>query len=33
MKSGGVEGGTLDGKPVIILTTVGAQSGKIRKFR
>jgi|SRR5882672_5500582 len=30
--SGGVEGGTLDGKPVIIVTSVGAQSGKIRKF-
>jgi F420H(2)-dependent quinone reductase len=27
----GVEGGTLEGKPVVILTTVGAKSGKIRK--
>lgn len=29
--SGGTEGGTLEGKPVIILTTRGAKSGKIRK--
>ena len=29
--TGGVEGGTLDGKPVIILTFKGAKSGKIRK--
>lgn len=27
----GAEGGTLEGKPVIILTSVGAKSGKIRK--
>src|ERR1700674_5658535 len=27
----GVEGGTLDGKPVIVLTFKGAKSGKIRK--
>jgi deazaflavin-dependent oxidoreductase (nitroreductase family) len=29
--SGGTEGTTLQGKPVIILTTVGAKSGNIRK--
>ncbi|MGW0925840.1 nitroreductase family deazaflavin-dependent oxidoreductase [Streptomyces sp. NPDC002755] len=29
--TGGVEGGTLRGKPVIILTTRGAKSGRIRK--
>ncbi len=29
--SGGVEGGTLQGKPVIILTTRGRHSGKVRK--
>src|ERR1700674_2215684 len=29
--SGGTEGGTLEDKPVIILTTVGAKSGKVRK--
>ncbi len=29
--SGGREGGTLEGKPVIILTTKGAKSGKLRK--
>jgi F420H(2)-dependent quinone reductase len=29
--SGGTEGTTLRGKPVIILTTVGAKSGNIRK--
>jgi F420H(2)-dependent quinone reductase len=29
--SGGTEGGTLDGRPVVILTTVGAKSGRIRK--
>ena len=29
--SGGTSGTTLNGLPVIILTTVGAQSGKIRK--
>jgi hypothetical protein len=27
----GIEGGTLNGKPVIILTFRGAKSGKIRK--
>jgi deazaflavin-dependent oxidoreductase (nitroreductase family) len=27
----GAEGGTLDGKPVVILTTTGARSGKTRK--
>lgn len=30
-KSGGTEGNTLRDKPVIILTTVGNKSGKIRK--
>jgi len=29
--SGGVEGGTLEGRPVVILTSVGVKSGKIRK--
>jgi deazaflavin-dependent oxidoreductase (nitroreductase family) len=29
--SGGTEGATLRGRPVIILTSVGARSGKIRK--
>jgi deazaflavin-dependent oxidoreductase (nitroreductase family) len=29
--SGGTEGNIMQGKPVIILTTVGAKSGKIRK--
>ncbi|HET8659253.1 MAG TPA: nitroreductase family deazaflavin-dependent oxidoreductase [Micromonosporaceae bacterium] len=29
--SGGTEGTTLRGRPVIILTSVGARSGKIRK--
>jgi F420H(2)-dependent quinone reductase len=29
--SGGTEGGTLEGRPVVILTTVGAKSGKVRK--
>jgi deazaflavin-dependent oxidoreductase (nitroreductase family) len=29
--TGGAEGGTMRGKPVIILTTVGARSGRIRK--
>ncbi|MCC2334035.1 nitroreductase family deazaflavin-dependent oxidoreductase [Cellulomonas wangsupingiae] len=29
--SGGTEGTTLDGRPVIILTTLGAKSGKLRK--
>src|SRR6266853_5333270 len=27
----GIEGGTLNGRPVIVLTTKGAKSGKIRK--
>jgi deazaflavin-dependent oxidoreductase (nitroreductase family) len=31
MKSGGTEGTELKGKPVILLTTVGAKTGKIRK--
>lgn len=31
MKSGGTEGTELNGRPVILLTTVGAKSGKIRK--
>jgi F420H(2)-dependent quinone reductase len=30
-RSGGTEGNTLRGMPVIILTTVGAKSGKLRK--
>jgi F420H(2)-dependent quinone reductase len=30
-RSGGTEGNTMMGKPVIILTTVGAKSGKLRK--
>lgn len=29
--TGGVEGGTLEGKPCIILTTRGRHSGKVRK--
>ena len=29
--SGGTQGTTLDGKPVVVLTTVGASSGKLRK--
>jgi deazaflavin-dependent oxidoreductase (nitroreductase family) len=29
--SGGVEGGTLEGRTVVILTSVGAKSGKVRK--
>src|ERR1700694_1987155 len=29
--SGGVEGATLEGQPVVILTSVGAKSGKVRK--
>jgi hypothetical protein len=29
--SGGTEGATLEDKPVVILTTVGAKSGKVRK--
>jgi F420H(2)-dependent quinone reductase len=31
MESGGTEGTFLQGKPVILLTTIGAKSGKIRK--
>ena len=31
MESGGTEGTELQGRPVILLTTVGAKSGKIRK--
>ena len=31
MESGGTEGTELKGKPVILLTTVGAKTGKIRK--
>ena len=31
MESGGTEGTELQGKPVILLTTLGAKSGKIRK--
>ncbi|HEX3493290.1 MAG TPA: nitroreductase family deazaflavin-dependent oxidoreductase [Streptosporangiaceae bacterium] len=30
-RSGGAEGGQQQGKPVIILTSVGARSGKLRK--
>jgi F420H(2)-dependent quinone reductase len=30
-RTGGTEGGTMMGKPVIILTTKGARSGKLRK--
>jgi len=29
--SGGVEGATLEGRPVVILTSVGARPGKVRK--
>ena len=29
--SGGTEAGKLSGKPIIVLTTVGAKSGKLRK--
>ena len=29
--SNGVDGGTLEGRPVVILTTIGARSGAIRK--
>ena len=29
--SGGVEGATLEGRPVVILTSVGAKSGRVRK--
>jgi F420H(2)-dependent quinone reductase len=31
MESGGAEGTELNGKPVILLTTVGAKTGKVRK--
>ena len=31
IESGGTEGTELKGKPVILLTTIGAKSGKIRK--
>ncbi len=31
MESGGTEGTELKGRPVILLTTIGAKSGKIRK--
>jgi F420H(2)-dependent quinone reductase len=31
MESGGTDGTELQGKPVILLTTIGAKSGKIRK--
>ena len=31
MESGGSEGTALQGKPVILLTTVGAKTGKLRK--
>lgn len=31
MESGGTEGTELQGRPVILLTTVGAKTGKIRK--
>ncbi len=30
-RSGGTEGNTMRGRPVIILTTVGAKTGKLRK--
>ncbi|WP_031937116.1 nitroreductase family deazaflavin-dependent oxidoreductase [Prescottella defluvii] len=30
-RSGGTEGTTMEGKPVVILTTKGAKSGKLRK--
>jgi deazaflavin-dependent oxidoreductase (nitroreductase family) len=30
--SGGTEGTTMRGKPVVVLTTVGAKSGKVRKI-
>ncbi|RVW00375.1 nitroreductase family deazaflavin-dependent oxidoreductase [Rhodococcus spongiicola] len=30
-RSGGTEGTTLEGQPVVILTTKGAKSGKVRK--
>lgn len=31
MESGGLQGTQLKGKPVVLLTTVGAKSGKLRK--
>jgi deazaflavin-dependent oxidoreductase (nitroreductase family) len=31
MQSGGAEGTELQGKPVVLLTTVGAKTGKLRK--
>lgn len=31
MESGGTEGTELQGKPVVLLTTVGAKTGKLRK--
>ncbi len=31
MSSGGVDGTALKGKPVILLTTIGARTGKLRK--
>ncbi len=31
MESGGTEGTELQGKPVILLTTIGAKTGKVRK--
>ncbi|WP_373138545.1 nitroreductase family deazaflavin-dependent oxidoreductase [Mycobacterium marinum] len=31
LESGGTEGTQLQGKPVVLLTTVGAKSGKLRK--
>jgi deazaflavin-dependent oxidoreductase (nitroreductase family) len=31
MESGGTEGALMQGKPVILLTTIGAKSGKLRK--
>ena len=31
MESGGTEGAELKGRPVILLTTIGAKTGKIRK--
>jgi len=31
MASGGTEGTELNGRPVILLTTIGAKSGKVRK--
>ena len=31
MESGGAEGTELQGKPVILLTTIGAKTGKVRK--